>query len=152
VTESLLITEEIENVFSVYDWFHESMGNIKERRHLLAAYGTEVGRMHARGIFHGDMRKSNTLFNVSPEGYTFFWLDNERNHQYSEIPQGKRVKNLNQVNMERAGVTLTDRMRFWKAYATAAGIAKPDQKRIQRAVVKKTQKRWKQNPSHARSG
>ena len=145
VTESMLVTEDIGDAFNIYDWFHEVRGTLKQKRHLIAAYGTEVGRMHARGIFHGDMRKSNVLCRVDDAGYVFYWLDNERNRKYPEIPFIKRIKNLTQVNMEREGVTLTDRMRFWKAYALAAGVAADDARRIQRGVIAKTQKRWKSN-------
>ncbi len=142
VSESLLVTEEIADVKNIYDWFNESRGTIQEKRALIAAYGAEVGRMHGQGIFHGDMRKSNVLFRSEGDTFTFYWLDNERNEQLAELSLRKRVKNLTQVNMEREGVTITDRMRFWKAYAEAAGIGGADARQIQKAAVARTRKRW----------
>lgn len=142
VVESALITAGIENVFNVYDWFHEGRGGIREKRELLRAYGTEVGRMHACGVFHGDMRKSNVLCALVQGQYRFFWLDNERT-RVGRLTARRRIRNLVQVNMEREGVTLSDRMRIWKAYAAAAGLDPGLQREIQRGVIEKTQKRWR---------
>ena len=141
VVESALITRAIEDTFNLYDWFHEDRGEIQEKRDLLHAYGTEIGRMHACGIFHGDMRKSNALCHAGEGPRRFYWLDNERT-RVGRLSQRRRVKNLVQVNMERDGVTRTDRMRFWKAYVPAAGIDVALARALRRRVLEKTQKRW----------
>jgi len=76
-----------------------------------------VGRMHARGIVHGDLRWGNILVVEGPERPRFVFLDNERTRQYLRTPKRKVLKNLVQLNfVSDELLTRTERARFWRAY------------------------------------
>ncbi len=105
--------------------------------------GRIVGRMHARGIVHGDLRWGNVLVVESPERLRFVFLDNERNCQYARTPNRKVLKNLVQLNLVPDGLlTRTDRMRFWRAYRAEHRTLAGDQKPWIRRIVARTA--WRQ--------
>lgn len=85
------------------------------RRKLLHDLGGFIGRMHAAGFVHGDLRTSNVLAHYTEqEGFQFALIDNERNVQKSP-PEGRAVlRNLMQLNMLLPGdLSGRDRMRFF---------------------------------------
>lgn len=90
------------------------------KRSLLRSAGKFIGEMHAKGIFHGDLRLDNILVKGWGTGeYTFSLIDNERNKYFNEkhISKACRRKNLVQVNMIiLPQITFTDRLRFFYAY------------------------------------
>jgi hypothetical protein len=148
VTGSALVTEAIDDAPNLRDWLNKPdlgvAGRHGAKRELLAAFAREVARWHNAGFHHADMRIGNILCRREAGGWTFHWLDNEGNSRHRVIPAQERVHNLMQVNMERTGVSLTDRMYFWKAYAAAAGIPAKEERTLQRAVMAYTQRRWKE--------
>ena len=87
------------------------------RRQLLRELGVFIGRLHATGFIHGDLRPSNVLAAKGREKFQFSLIDNERNIQQTP-PAGKLVlKNLMQLNMLLpTDLTRTDRMRFFRAW------------------------------------
>jgi len=90
---------------------------LRPQRHaVLRALGRCVGRMHAAGIVHGDLRPGNVLVDPVTEPPTFTFLDNERTARHRRIPDPGRLKNLVQINMLPTGLSRTDRLRFWRAY------------------------------------
>lgn len=147
VRESALITEAIHDASNIRDWLNrfelEVVNSIQRKRQLLRAFGHAVGTWHEARLYHGDMRTHNVLCRTSNAGFSFFWLDNERCLKLAWLPMRLRVHNLMQVNMDRRGITLTDRMRFWKAYLETTHIPPNQQKRIIWKVMRKTRKRWK---------
>jgi tRNA A-37 threonylcarbamoyl transferase component Bud32 len=148
VVESALVTRDLGAAGKMQELINRPKLNLVSsvvmKRTLLRALGAEVGRWHAAGLYHGDMRTSN-IFCREPYGDPrFVWIDLERTRRYNLLPEARRVHNLMQVNMEKQGLSHTDRMRIWRAYVSAAGIAARDEKRILRQVVAKTQKRWRE--------
>jgi hypothetical protein len=114
----------------------------KVRREMIRAFGQTLGRMHAKNIFHGDLRLNNVLVRREGGNYRFFFLDNERTKKFSKLPFRHRVKNLVQVNMvPRSILSNTDRMRFFREYCAGTGIGKKDRKVLLSAVLKKTGQR-----------
>ena len=147
VRQSALITEAIHDAPNIREWLNRPhLGvarSIQQKRQLLRALGREVGALHAAGFHHGDMRSTNILCRSSRRGFTFFWLDNERTNKLPRLPMRLRAHNLTQLNMERRGVTLTDRMRFWKTYLNETDISPLQEQRTLRKVIRRSQKRWK---------
>jgi tRNA A-37 threonylcarbamoyl transferase component Bud32 len=100
--------------------------------------------MHAKGIFHGDLRLGNVLAGQEGDIWRFFLLDNERTRKFDRLPFGLRVKNLVQVNMVRKGnISYTDRMRFFREYCAETKISKKQSKSLAEKVVEKTN--WRLN-------
>ena len=82
----------------------------------MSRLGETIGKMHAAGIFHGDLRSGNVFVKKVDDEWEFFLLDNERTKKYNRIRNRLRLKNLVQINMFKEGLSRTDRMRFFKAY------------------------------------
>jgi KDO2-lipid IV(A) lauroyltransferase len=88
------------------------------KRKLVEQLGQEIGRLHKEGICHGDLRPNNILVRQTEKGVHFYFIDNERNRYFTEIPRRLIERNLVQVNMVFSPyVTLQDRLRFFNAYA-----------------------------------
>ena len=87
------------------------------RRQLLVALGTFIGRVHATGFIHGDLRPGNVLASLQGEKFSFTLLDNERNVQKVPPPGKMLLRNLMQLNMLLpSDISHTDRMRFFCAW------------------------------------
>ena len=144
---NFLVTLEVENAKQIYQFIPESMENftkeqLQDKRELIRAFGRTVGRMHARGIFHGDLKVVNVLARQEKSGWRFFFIDNERTKKFRRLPVWLRIKNLVQINMNRmAALTTTDRMRFFKKYKISNRISKDQQKIVIKKVLQKTNRR-----------
>jgi serine/threonine protein kinase len=89
--------------------------SLQRRRELLHGLGGFIGRMHAAGFVHGDLRTSNVLADYQGDGrFHFALIDNERNVRKSP-PEGRAVlRNLMQLNMLLPeDLSGRDRMRFF---------------------------------------
>jgi len=146
-TSNLLITRELTGAEDLYACFNGkrqgiSADSLCAKRRLLRALGETVGRMHRAGIFHGDLRAGNIFAKSSDSAWQFFFLDNERTRRFGVLPGRLRFKNLVQLNMLQSEViTLTDRMRFFKAYLAQNDDVRGRWKELARRVVVKTRRR-----------
>lgn len=90
---------------------------LQTRRELLIALGTFIGRMHALGFIHGDLRPGNVLAHQADGQFHFTLIDNERTVQHLPPPGTLLLKNLMQLNMlPPTVISRTDRMRFFRAW------------------------------------
>jgi len=90
---------------------------LRRRRQLLVALGTFIGRVHATGFIHGDLRPGNVLASLHHEKFSFTLIDNERNVQKVPPPGKMLLRNLMQLNMLLpSDISRTDRMRFFCAW------------------------------------
>lgn len=87
------------------------------RRRLLRELGTFIGRAHATGFIHGDLRPGNILVSPQGEHFHFALIDNERTARFNP-PSGRQLlRNLMQLNMLLpADLSGRDRMRFFCAW------------------------------------
>ena len=61
-------------------------------------FGEEIGRLHAAGFVHGDLRWGNVLVRGADTGQpAFIYIDNDRTRKYRRIPAHQRIKNLIQI-------------------------------------------------------
>lgn len=87
------------------------------RRQLLESLGTFIGRVHATGFIHGDLRPGNVLAQHRSERFLFGLVDNERTVQKTPPPGRMLLRNLMQLNMLPPKVlSRSDRMRFFTAW------------------------------------
>lgn len=87
------------------------------RRQLLAQLGTFIGRLHAAGFTHGDLRTSNVLAQLEDGAFSFSLIDNERNVFRQPAAGRDMLRNLMQLNMLLpADVSARDRMRFFRRW------------------------------------
>ena len=88
---------------------------------IMRRLGETIGRLHAEGVVHGDLRPGNVLVKgwegAEPE---FYFIDNERNSLAPSVPHALLLKNLVQLNMvESSLLSRADRARFFKAYISS---------------------------------
>jgi tRNA A-37 threonylcarbamoyl transferase component Bud32 len=141
-TTNFLVTLEIEDAKQIYQFISDSKLETRSKRKLIRAFGQTVGRMHAKGIFHGDLRLGNILARQEKNCWRFFFLDNERTRKFHRLPARLRLKNLVQVNMfPPAAMSNTDRMRFFKEYWAQNEKAKTKKADLIKKVLKKTRRR-----------
>ena len=106
----------------VTSWLHSKLRDrdpesLALRRQLLTELGIFIGRLHATGFIHGDLRPSNVLAMKGSEKFQFSLIDNERNIRRTPAPGKLVLKNLMQLNMLLpADLTRSDRLRFFKAW------------------------------------
>ncbi len=145
-TEDILITRAMTSAIAIPEVLRLNKTNrgpitTTDKRDMIVEFGRVIGRMHALGIFHGDLRWGNIFVAQQSSGWEFYLIDNERTRKFPILPFWLRQKNLVQLCIEVGSLTLTDRMRFWRAYREASKISTPHSRRIARAVIKRTRKR-----------
>lgn len=90
---------------------------LPQRRLLLDALGIFIGRVHATGFIHGDLRPGNVLADFRGERFYFTLIDNERTVKKLPPPGRMLLRNLMQLNMLPPRIlSRTDRMRFFTAW------------------------------------
>jgi hypothetical protein len=90
---------------------------LQRRRQLLRALGVFIGRVHATGFIHGDLRPGNVLAVLEQGRFRFTLIDNERNVQKIPPPGKMLLRNLMQLNMLLpSDISRSDRMRFFTAW------------------------------------
>ncbi|MGB2807281.1 MAG: lipopolysaccharide kinase InaA family protein [Sedimentisphaerales bacterium] len=119
---NFLVTIEVEGAKQIHQFIPDNLEDftkeqLNDLRELIRTFGLTVGRMHAAGIFHGDLRLGNILARKEKSGWHFFLIDNERTRKFRRLPARLRLKNLVQANILISDcITKTDRMRFFKTY------------------------------------
>ena len=107
---------------SIHHWLGGTQaGKSKEqlllRRQLLSELGTFIGRVHATGFVHGDLRPKNILAAQLQDRFRFTLLNNERMTRRNPMPGKLLLRDLLQLNMlPLADLGRTDRMRFFCAW------------------------------------
>ncbi|RLQ22132.1 hypothetical protein DWB85_09365 [Seongchinamella sediminis] len=106
----------------VTHWLREELvsregDSLSRRRQLLRQLGDFIGRLHAAGFTHGDLRTSNVLAEREGEVFHFYLIDNERNRRSTPAAGKEVLRNLMQLNMLRPGdLSHRDRMRFFQCW------------------------------------
>lgn len=143
-TADFFVTLEIESAGQICRVISDGGLGIRDKRELIRAFGRTAGRMHARGIFHGDLRLGNVLAKKEKDRWRFFFIDNERTRKFRNLPSRLRLKNLVQMNMFRdENITNTDRMRFFREYWTQNKECNIEQAVLIKQVLEKTSRRLK---------
>ena len=146
-TRNIFVTSQVEDAKDIYHFFAETPGNstkeqLRYKRELIRALGRTIGRMHAKAIFHGDLRLGNVLARQENNRWCFYFLDNERTKKFRRLPFQLQLKNLVQVNMiPRHMITNTDRMRFFKEYWAENRSIKKQKTALIKKVLRKTNQR-----------
>ena len=144
---NFVATLEVESARSVYQiiadkQYSPNTGQFRIKRSLAGSFGRTIGRMHAIGIFHGDLRLGNVLVRKEQDSWRFFFLDNERTKKFRRLPARLRLKNLVQINMFKPRLASdTDRMRFFKEYWAENKKSKVEKAVLIKKVLNKTSRR-----------
>lgn len=94
-----------------------SKKQIQEKRSLLKEAGNLIGRMHRKGIIHGDLRPNNVLTRKDRDTFQFSFIDTESNRKRKIISTSLIIKNLVQFSMIKSEhLSRTDFLRLYRAY------------------------------------
>jgi len=110
-------------------------GRRRTKRALLNALGTEVARLHRAGFVHGDLVPPNLRWRDGE----FVFLDNDRTRR-ARLPVLAQSARRNLVQLGRfviPGVSVTDRARVLRAYATTRGFGRRQRHRLGTWVMRK---------------
>lgn len=155
--KNFIVTRKIKAANSLYDCLDEnghlsSPQALSEKRRFVRQLGTVIGRMHAANIVHGDLRPGNIFAAKNKNGWNFFLLDNERTGKVWKVPHHLRLKNLVQMNMLPQSMgSMTDRMRFYRAYLQQNPNLQTAYKVLAKQVAKRTQQRLNENEQRTTS-
>ena len=104
---------------------------VTTRRLLLRSLGAFIGRLHAAGFIHGDLRPGNVFAAVEDGSFHFALIDNERTVRRLPPPGRALLRNLMQLNMlAPAELSPTDRMRFFCAWRSQMAELSPLEAKI----------------------
>jgi len=182
-TEHILVTQGIENGLQLSDYVcryvqpnpefvHERL-SLNEKRELVRSVAKFLAKLHAEGIYHGDLTTRNILVEdmrrtptpgPSQEGITHPYppsrgestfriylidLDSVRSTRW--IPDRRRVKNLDELGrnfLDLQVFSTTDRGRFLQHYLRANPKETGTFKQLFRRVLQRTQKRLRKYGKH----
>lgn len=148
-SRNFLVTEYIADSSASFVFFRNhfcpplSSADLQRKRQFIRSLGHEIGKLHKRGIYHGDLRPGNILVTSLKDIPVFYFIDNERNKYFQNgIPTRLRMKNLVQINMIAfPEITFTDRLRFFQAYLNENEDLKPHAKSWLHKLFLTTKKR-----------
>lgn len=124
--------------------------DLKTRRATLRALGGEIGRFHLAGFVHGDLTPFN-IFVTRGEPPGFVFIDHERTRHAALVGRRRQLRNLVQLGrFDLAGVSRTDRMRVFRAWADALGVRR--RRSVMRRALEMLAARIKRNGAHVRVG
>jgi len=131
-----------------------SAWGMEEMRSLVRLLGRFVGSMHARGIFHSDLKTCNILVSqdssppgeaaqdqgTAPPGLAqsvrFSLLDYDDVHFSREVSLKKRLKNLVQIFLSTPlAVNASSRLLFLSEYGLHAGLTRQERRQMAREVL-----------------
>lgn len=139
---NILVTEAMPDGLSLVE-FVNRLRDCPDIKGFSSAFANTVGRMHAKGIFHGDLRGGNLFIASNDHGWDFYFIDNEGTRKSKYLSFRRRLKNLVQLNMLPLGIRRTERMRFFKLYAQAAGLDRLAARHLRQKINQKTSVRLK---------
>jgi hypothetical protein len=116
--------------------------NLRLKRDGLARLAELVRQFHRLGFVHGDLIANNLLITADGGEPQFYFMDNDRTSYFSYGRSARGWKrNLVQLNrMPLPGVTLQDRMRFFRRYLGRDRLSERD-RRLVRWLERQTRKR-----------
>jgi hypothetical protein len=143
--ESLLVMEDVSAGGERFDlrtmrlWGSGALGPdaAREKRAEIERFGRWLGDLHARGIYHGDLKAVNVFVRTKHGRPSFCVVDYDRvAFGGGPVEPRRRVKNLAQLSASVGRwVTRADRLRFLRAWAGPLRGAWDDRKRTAAAVA-----------------
>lgn len=143
-TESFLVTQALEGVQKLDDYFSESLPiPACKKRDIITRVALLVKKMHSCGFNHRDLYLCHILLDHMDR---LFLVDLHRVDKRGEVPERWKVKDIAALNYSSPGhsFTLTDRIRFLKNYFGVNRLTKKE-KLFALKVLKKTKKMIEHN-------
>ncbi|MCK5225360.1 MAG: hypothetical protein KAQ89_01445 [Planctomycetes bacterium] len=152
---SFVITKKIPNAESLEtklpNCFYQSPTpeNIKLRRNFIAELAGFIKKFHKTGFRHRDLYLCHIFYD---SGKNFHLIDLARAFKPAVLAERFRIKDITQLYYSAPGkyFSRTDRLRFYRNYASCNKLTQNDKKNI-RKVLKKAEQMARHDIKHARS-
>ncbi len=117
---------------------------VEVRRAILNKLGAEIARLHRAGYIHGDLTPYNVFATGTPQ-IAITFIDHEGTERTSPVSINvarNRMRNLVQLgHFDIPGVSRTDKLRVFAAYASALGQSEPGRRQSLVRVAKMIEQR-----------
>jgi tRNA A-37 threonylcarbamoyl transferase component Bud32 len=127
-------------------YIKKGAGRVSDMARFRERFGQEIGRLHAAGFVHGDLRWENVLVK-NPDGgrLEFIYLDNDRTRKHPRLPAWGRVKNLVQIHFVEIlqKHPPSDWEEFWAGYRSADPVVQQREPYWKSRVERKSLQRAK---------
>ncbi len=113
---------------------------LRAKRGLLESVGREIARLHTAGVVAGDLVPANVWIALAAAELRVAFLDHDRT-RIGRAPAPWHAARRNLVQLNRVvlrGVGTTDRLRVYRAYATARAWSRDERRRHVPWLVAKT--------------
>lgn len=144
---AFILTQKIEGQAAhlfLRNWVHcgDDRSRLAAKRAILRRAAELVRRFHLNGFIHGDLVASNIFVSCTGGEPILYFMDNDRTCRYPTwAPQSLWKRNLIQLNrMPLPGITLQDRMRFFKSYLGSHKLT-AGERRLARWLERNTRRR-----------
>jgi tRNA A-37 threonylcarbamoyl transferase component Bud32 len=92
-----------------------------DKKKFLRCLAHTIAGLHARGVYHGDLKSTNILARENDSSWDFLFVDLDRVSFSRPLTFERRANNLAQINASVADViSLLDRLRFFRIYSRLA--------------------------------
>lgn len=92
-----------------------------DKKNFMRCLAHTVAGLHARGVYHGDLKSTNILVREYDSSWDFLFIDLDRVSFSRPLTFERRANNLAQINASvSAVITLRDRLRFFRIYSRMA--------------------------------
>ena len=151
---SILLSQWLEGTVDLHAWLRrlESSEPATRQRSLVDAaetLGRLVGKMHSKGVTHGDLKAANILVRDKDGRVEPFFIDVEgaRISKKAGIPLRRQIRDLARLAESAAAYSWIDRsihLKFLRAYADALSPEKCDWRHLWRQATRRASRRIKQ--------
>jgi len=109
-----------------------------DKKKFIVCLAHAIAELHARGVYHGDLKSNNILVREHGSSWDFLFVDLDRVSFSRRLTFERRANNLSQINASVAAViTLRDRLRFFRIYSRQSDCY-TDRARYYRRILKIT--------------
>jgi hypothetical protein len=126
------------------------------KRGMLETLGCEIARLHRTGVVAGDLVPANVWIALAAAELRIAFLDHDRTRIGRPTVAWRRARrNLVQLNrVALRGVTATDRLRVYRAYAAERAWSRAEARRrlpwiVTKTIVRRRAERGNPIPPHA---
>ncbi len=138
---SLLFTRYIEGACELNEYVLSRYGGAlspatrKQKKRFIQTLAELIRDMHAKGIYHADMKSNNILVREDGDAWKLFIIDLDRVRLRKSLSFTQRANNLAQINASVAAcITPADRISFFRHYAKGRSPA-PGAKKYFRRIM-----------------
>jgi len=121
VQENFYICNWLENSPELNTYITGRQWQDADKKKFVRCLAKTIAGLHARGIYHADLKSNNILVRAAAASWEFFFVDLDRVSFNRPLTFDRRANNLAQIHASVADVmTVRDRLYFFRIYSREA--------------------------------